>query len=59
LIAVVLGIPGYGSSIARSFVVILLAAFWGAQWQSYVRARASIWKKREEAERMLRELPRD
>jgi hypothetical protein len=33
LIAVVVGIPGYGSSIARSSVVILLAAFWGVQWQ--------------------------
>ncbi len=58
LIAVVLGIPGYESSPgAWSFVAIVLTAIWSAQWYSYVRARASIWKKREEAERLLRELP--
>jgi hypothetical protein len=60
LIAVVLGIPGYGSSVgAWCFLVSLLAAFWGGQWQLYLRARASIRKKREEAERLLLELPRD
>jgi hypothetical protein len=60
LIAVILGIPGYGSSVgAWCFVVSLLAAFWSAQWQLYMRARASILKKHEEAERLLRELPRD
>jgi hypothetical protein len=60
LVAVVLGNPGYGSSVgAWSFLVSVLAAFWGGQWQLYLRARASIWKKREEAERLLRELPRD
>ena len=60
LVAMILGTPGYGSSVgAWCFVVSLLAAFWGAQWQLYMRARASILKKREEAERLLRELPRD
>jgi hypothetical protein len=60
LIAVVLGNPGYGSSVGGwSFLVSLLAAFWGGQWQLYLQARASMWKKREEAERLLRELPRD
>jgi hypothetical protein len=60
LIAVVLGIPGYGSSVgAWCFVASLLVAFWSAQWQLYIRARASIGKKRQEAESLLRELPRD
>ena len=60
LVAMILGTPGYGSSVgAWCFVVSLLAAFWSAQWQLYMRARASILKKREEAERLLRELPRD
>jgi hypothetical protein len=60
LLAVILGIPGYVSSVgAWIFAGVVLAAFWGAQWQLYVRARASIWKKREEAERLSRELPRD
>jgi hypothetical protein len=57
LTAVILGIPHYFSSMgAWSFVCVLLAAFWGAQWISYQRGRELILQKREDAERLLQGL---
>jgi len=58
LVAVIMGRPGFVTRIdAWSVVCILLAGFWGGQRLSCQRARASILKKREDAARLLRELP--
>jgi hypothetical protein len=60
LLAVIMGTPGYRSSGGAWLgTLVLLAAFWGGQGLSYRQARASIWKKREEAQSLLQQLPRD
>ena len=55
-----MGVPGSLTS-ARMWVVtsILLLALWGGCRLSYVCSRAKILKKREQAARVLREIPEE
>jgi hypothetical protein len=58
LVAVIMGKPGFVTRLDAWIVVcVLLAGFWGGQRLSCQRARALLSKKREDAARLLRELP--